>query len=112
MSPRRSLTKTLGKADLLTAVWMAAMPCGKCGAPVWTPAHRCPRLQACVDCSGPADVFVPDPDRFPLLLSADGEVEWSGQYDKPICDVCLQKRLAREHAGGQLTGAEGRSTSG
>jgi hypothetical protein len=73
--------------------------CPTCGAPDWSPAHRCPRVEACCDCGQAADVWVPDPRLFSLTAPPDTEAYWSGDHDVPFCDGCLQTRLAHEKMG-------------
>jgi hypothetical protein len=67
--------------------------CGACGALVAWPQHRCPAEHPCADCGEPAEIFVPDPARFPLGALSDEEDYWTGAADVALCDGCVQRRL-------------------
>ncbi len=72
--------------------------CRECGALVVGRQHRCPAAQACIDCGARAEIFVPDPARFPLGVVSEEAEYWTGEVDVAFCDRCVQVRLGRGQA--------------
>jgi hypothetical protein len=68
--------------------------CPSCETPFSGPEHICPRLEACVFCARPADLFMPDVSKYGL--SDESEEAMLSADTSPICELCVQTRLAFE----------------
>ena len=68
------------------------------------PDHDCTRLRACVDCGGPGDVFIPDPDLYSINdFSAGAAVSMVAFGVRVICDSCEHARQLGLQRGGRVS---------